>query len=364
MIEPNLLERVKSQLAQSGAALSDLEITQALRNSGALESGAELISLAREIKSILVGYGPLETVMQRKDLTDVLIHGDGRVFIDSAAGMSYFGKVFSDGASVRSFAQRLALQAGRRLDDAHPWVDAKLSDGNRLHAILPPIAVGGAQISIRIPSHTPFTFCQLADQGCLSSSAAADLTEVIENRESFLVIGGTGAGKTSLLASMLSTISESDRLLVVEENTELKISHPHLVQLEAKPATADGAGAVSLQDLVRQTLRMRPDRIVIGEIRGVEVLDLLIAINTGHTGSAATLHANSATEVINRISALGFLAGIDSRLSREWLLSGISTIIEISKVSGKRVVTSLARADEISGNYEIVSNYQSKLRAA
>lgn len=365
MVNEKLLERVKSQLATAGTALTEIEISQALRNSGALESGPELIALARSIRSTLVGYGPLETIMQRSDITDVLIHGDGRVFIDSAVGMTFVGKLFSDATSVRSYAQRLAMQAGRRLDDAHPYVDAKLADGNRMHALLPPVAVGGPQISIRIPSRKPFSFSELIAQQCLTVAAAADLAELITNRDSFLVIGATGAGKTSLLASMLALVAPTERLVVVEESTELRIDHPHLVQLEAKPATADGVGAIGMAELVRQTLRMRPDRIIIGEIRGAEVLDLLLAMNTGHTGSAATLHANSAVEVPARIAALGLLAGIAANLSIEWLLQGIPKIVQIKRISGQRVVTSISAVNQIKGCYEEIANYEpTSLRAA
>lgn len=365
MVNEKLLERVKSQLATSGSDLSDIEISQALRNSGALESGAELMSLARNIRSALVGYGPLEKIMQRTDITDVLIHGDGRVFIDSAAGMTFVGKLFNDATCVRSYAQRLAMQAGRRLDDAQPYVDAKLADGNRMHALLPPIAVGGPQLSIRIPNRKPFSFADLVTQQCLTLTAAADLTQLIANRDSFLIIGATGAGKTSLLASMLGEVSPTDRMVVVEESTELRIDHPHLVQLEAKPATADGVGAIGMSELVRQTLRMRPDRIVIGEIRGAEVHELLLAINTGHTGSAATLHANSAAEVPSRIAALGLIAGISPNLSTEWLLQGISKIVQIEKIAGQRVVTTIAEANQINGCYEAIAKYEPiTLRAA
>ena len=365
MVNEKLLERVKSQLATSGSDLTDIEISQALRNSGALVSGAELMSLARNIRSALVGYGPLEKIMQRTDITDVLIHGDGRVFIDSAAGMTFVGKLFNDATCVRSYAQRLAMQAGRRLDDAQPYVDAKLADGNRMHALLPPIAVGGPQLSIRIPNRKPFSFADLVTQQCLTLTAAADLTQLIANRDSFLIIGATGAGKTSLLASMLGEVSPTDRMVVVEESTELRIDHPHLVQLEAKPATADGVGAIGMSELVRQTLRMRPDRIVIGEIRGAEVHELLLAINTGHTGSAATLHANSAAEVPSRIAALGLIAGISPNLSTEWLLQGISKIVQIEKIAGQRVVTTIAEANQINGCYEAIAKYEPiTLRAA
>jgi len=364
MLTNQLLDRVKEQLATTGAGLSEIEISQALRNSGALQSGGELIALARDIRSQLVGYGPLEQVMQQPNLTDVLVHGDGRVYTDSAAGLELVGKLFADATSVRSFAQRLALQAKRRLDDAHPWVDAKLADGNRMHALLPPIAVNGPQISIRIPAKSPLSFEQLIAAGSLSSTAATDLLQLIQSRSSFLVIGATGAGKTSLLASMLSRVAANERIIVVEENSELKINHPHLVQLEARPATAEGIGIITLQDLVRQTLRMRPDRIVIGEVRGSEVLDLLLALNTGHSGSAATLHANSAIEVPARITALGLLAGIEPNLSKEWLLHGISHIIQIQKTGTTRFVNSISQANLTTGSYEVVANYKSQLKVA
>jgi len=364
-VNAQLLERVKAQLVLSNSELTEVEISQALRSCGALESGNDLLLLAKQIKSLLVGYGPLEEIMKRKDITDVLIHGDGRVFIDSTSGLTFAGKFFTDAVSVRKYAQRLAMQAGRRLDDAHPWVDAKLSDGNRLHALLPPIAVGGAQISIRVPCRNPFTLSELLERNCLTQKAADDLMAIVSSQESFLIIGGTGAGKTSLLASLLSIVDSNQRLVVIEEHSELQINHPHLVQLEAKPSSAEGVGAIGLPELVRQTLRMRPDRIIIGEIRGVEILDLLIAINTGHSGSAATLHANSPEEVINRVQALGFLAGADPKLTKEWLLQGIAKIVEIKRIDQHRFVSAIAMANRDLGKYEIINQYQpSKLRVA
>jgi pilus assembly protein CpaF len=365
MLSYQLLEKVKEQLISNTGVITEIEIAQALRTAGALESGPDLLELAKQVKSQLVGYGPLEELMRQDGITDLLIHGDGRVFIDGINGMHFVGKLFSDSVAVRRYAQRLSIQAGRRLDDAHPWVDAKLGDGNRLHALLPPISVGGPQISIRVPSRRPFSILELVESGCLTPGAANDLQEIISNQESFIIIGGTGAGKTSLLASLLSIVDTNQRIVAVEEHSELSINHPHFVQLEARPATAEGVGFIGMPELVRQTLRMRPDRIVVGEVRGAEVLDLLLAINTGHRGSAATLHANSSTEVISRIQGLGFLAGVQPETTKEWLLHGISKIIEIKRFGNKRFVTAVAAANSNLGRYQIECEYHSsEARAA
>lgn len=367
MIPTGLIEKVREHLIAHSADISDVEITKALRSVGSLESGSELLQIANKIKSQLIGYGPLEEVMQLPGLTDVLVHGDGRVFIEFGNGLEFTGKLFESAQLVRLFAQRLALQAKRRLDDSQPWVDAQLRDGVRLHALLAPIAVNGPQVSLRIPAKETLTLEHLVQVGSIPGWAQKHLVDLVINRESFLVIGGTGAGKTTILSALLSLVDPVERIITVEENAELRISHPHVVSLESRPATSEGVGKVNMQELLRQTLRMRPDRVVVGEVRGAEVLDLLTALNTGHQGSAATLHANSALEVPQRISALGLLAGLAPELSAQWLLYGVNAVILVEKIQTKRVIKGIWRADLENLQYKLsvdFSNNENRLAIA
>ncbi|CAM5674721.1 hypothetical protein SALBM311S_00132 [Streptomyces alboniger] len=204
---------------------------------------------------------------------------------------------FTDAAAVRRLAQRLAAVAGRRLDDARPWVDARLPDGTRLHAVLPPVAVGCACLSLRVVRPRAFTLDELVAAGTVPPGGDRVLRALIDARLSFLISGGTGSGKTTLLSALLGLVGPDERIVLAEDSAELRPEHPHVVRLESRPANQEGAGLVTLQDLVRQALRMRPDRLVVGEVRGPEVVHLLAALNTGHEGGCGTVHANAAADV-------------------------------------------------------------------
>jgi pilus assembly protein CpaF len=247
--------------------------------------------------------------------------------------------LFHDEDHVRRIAVRLASWAGRRLDEASPYVDARLPDGARLHCVIPPISTDGTCVSLRIPRRTGFSLDELQERGTVDEVSAAVLRDLVARRASFLVTGGTGTGKTTALGALLALVPHNERIVLVEDTAELQPRHPHVVRLQSRPANVEGAGQVTMRDLVRQSLRMRPDRVVVGEVRGPEVIDLLMALNTGHEGGCGTVHANSPQDLPARIEALGLTAGVDRSAVHALLASAVDAVVHIARgPGGARVV--------------------------
>jgi pilus assembly protein CpaF len=250
---------------------------------------------------------------------------------------------FADDGAFRRLAQRLAAGAGRRLDDASPYVDLRLADGSRFHAVLSPIARPGTTISLRVPRRRAFTLAELEATGTVPAEGVRLLRMIVERRLAFLVSGGTGSGKTTLLNALLSVADPCDRLVLVEDTTELRPDHPHVVGLEARPANVEGAGLVDLRTLVRQALRMRPDRLVVGEVRGAEVVDLLAALNTGHEGGCGTVHANSAADVPARLEGLALAAGMPIPAVHSQMAAALEVVVHCARDgNGRRRVGEIA----------------------
>lgn len=287
--EAGLLDAVRRHLAEEGAEPTEARVAQALREQGRMLGGAEVLRTAARLRSEIAGAGPLEPLLADPQVTDVLVSAPDRVWIDRGAGLELSGVRFADAEAVRGLARRLASVAGRRLDDARPWVDARLPDGTRLHAVLPPVAVGCTCLSLRVVRPRAFTLAELVTAGTLPPGGDRLLAALVEARLSFLISGGTGSGKTTLLSALLGLVGPAERIVLAEDSAELRPDHPHVVRLETRPANQEGRGAVALDDLVRQALRMRPDRLVVGEVRGAEVLHLLAALNTGHQGACSGL---------------------------------------------------------------------------
>lgn len=283
-----LLDAVRLRLAESGLEPTPARVAEALRREGRLLGDAEVLGAADRLRSELTGAGPLEPLLAAPDVTDVLVTAPDRVWVDRGAGLERTGVAFPDAAAVRRLAQRLAAIAGRRLDDARPWVDARLPDGTRLHAVLPPVAVGSTCLSLRVVRPRAFSLDELVAAGTVPPGGQRLLRAVLAARLSFVISGGTGSGKTTLLSTLLGLVAPDERIVLTEDSAELRPDHPHVVRLESRPANQEGTGQVTLRDLVRQALRMRPDRLVVGEVRGAEVLDLLAALNTGHEGGCGT----------------------------------------------------------------------------
>ncbi|MER7400717.1 TadA family conjugal transfer-associated ATPase [Streptomyces sp. NPDC000151] len=324
-----LLEAVRLRLARAGAEPTPARVAVALREEGRLLGDAEVLGVVAALRSEMVGSGPLEPLLAAPEVTDVLVTAPDEVWVDRGGGLRRTDVRFPDAAAVRRLAQRLAAVAGRRLDDAHPWVDARLPDGTRLHAVLPPVAVGSTCLSLRVLRPKAFTLEELVAAGTVPPGGDRLLRSVLAARLSFLVSGGTGSGKTTLLSALLGLVGRDERIVLAEDSAELRPDHPHVVRLEARPANQEGVGLVTLRDLVRQALRMRPDRLVVGEVRGPEVTELLAALNTGHEGGCGTVHANAAADVPARLEALGSTAGLDRAALHSQLAAALSVVLHL-----------------------------------
>ncbi|MFL6171853.1 MAG: TadA family conjugal transfer-associated ATPase [Marmoricola sp.] len=330
-LPPDLLLAVRDRLAMDGAQVTPQRVAQALREDGRPIGDAQVLAVHDALRRDVLGAGPLEDLIALPGVTDVLVNGPGQVWIDRGDGLEPTAVHFPDDDAVRRLAQRLAASAGRRLDDASPYVDLRLPDGTRFHAVLAPLARPGTSVSLRIPRSRAFDLDGLVGARMTSERGAALLARIVERRCAFLVSGGTGSGKTTLLNTLLGMVDPRERLVLVEDASELRPEHPHVVALEARPANIEGAGAITLQALVRQALRMRPDRLVVGEVRGAEVVDLLAAMNTGHEGGCGTLHANSPVAVPPRIETLALAAGLNREAAQSMLAAAVDVVIHVER---------------------------------
>ncbi|MEU2559440.1 TadA family conjugal transfer-associated ATPase [Streptomyces longispororuber] len=339
VVGARMLDGVRQWLAASGTEPTPARVAEALRAQARVLGDAEVLGAAEQLRSELVGAGPLEPLLTDPSVTDVLVSAPDRVWVDRGGGLELTDVTFGDAAAVRRLAQRLAAVAGRRLDDARPWVDARLPDGTRLHAVLPPVAVGSACLSLRVVRPRAFTLAELTEAGTVPPGGERFLRALLDARLSYVISGGTGSGKTTLLSTLLGLVGPGERIVLAEDSAELRPEHPHVVRLETRPANQEGAGFVGLDDLVRQALRMRPDRLVVGEVRGAEVVHLLAALNTGHEGGCGTVHANAAADVPARLEALGTAAGLDRAALHSQVAAALSVVIHLVRDrSGRRRV--------------------------
>jgi pilus assembly protein CpaF len=335
-VPEDVLVAVRDQLARDGGELTPQRVAGALRESGRPVGDATVLAVHDVLRRDVLGAGPLDPLLTLPGVTDVLVNGAGQVWLDRGAGLERTDLSFPDDDAVRRLAQRLAAAGGRRLDDASPYVDLRLADGTRFHAVLAPIARPGTVISLRVPRRRVFSLDDLESAGALSTEGSALLRRIVGRRLAFLVSGGTGSGKTTLLNALLTLCDPDERLVLVEDSSELRPEHPHVVALEARPPNIEGTGEVTVRTLVRQALRMRPDRLVVGEVRGGEVVDLLAAMNTGHEGGCGTLHANSAADVPNRVASLAMAAGLPRDAALNQLASAVDLVLHLHRPSGGR----------------------------
>jgi pilus assembly protein CpaF len=329
----SLLGRVRHRLAADGGVASDADVRRALDAEPALVADdAQLASLRRLLSAELGGAGPLEPLLTDPAVTDVLVNGPSEVWVDRGGGLARAAAGFADESEVRALAQRLAAAAGR-LDDGAPFADAKLPDGTRFHAVLPPLTQA-TTISLRTLRRRLLGLTELTAAGLFSPPVAELLRLVVRARLAFVISGGTGTGKTTLLGALLSEADPRERIVIVEDAPELAPRHPHVVRMAGRPPNIEGAGEVGAVLLVRQALRMRPDRVVVGEFRGGEAMDLLAALNTGHEGGAATIHANSAAAVPARFEALGALAGARRSAVHSQLHAAVDVVLHLRRDPG------------------------------
>jgi pilus assembly protein CpaF len=332
-----IVDRIRRGQGPDSAAVTDVAVADAARlGDGGVESARS--ALASEV----LGLGPLEACVADPDVTDVLVNGDGSVWLDRGNGGVQRADLDLEPPAARRLAVRLAGLAGRRLDESQAWVDGLLPNGIRLHAILPPLVDGGAHVSLRVPRASAVGLAALRARGMFDGAVEELLRALVRGRCSFVVSGGTGCGKTTLLAAMLAEVPEAERIVVVEDVRELAVAHPHVVRLQGRGPNIEGQGAVRLVDLVRQALRMRPDRLVVGEVRGAEVREMLAALNTGHEGGCGTLHANAPEDVPRRFDALGALAAMPRDAVQTQLSSAVQAVVHVERGVGGRRVASLS----------------------
>ncbi len=341
-----IAEEVRGRLA--GASEPDararlaVEVQAVAARHGSLLGVEDLEATTQAVRAQLWGLGPLEALVTDPDVTDVLVNGPDSVHVDRGAGLERVDVDLGDEGHVRAMAVRLATTGGRRLDEACPWVDVRLPGGVRLHAVLPPVVVGGTHLSLRVIRSRGRSLSDLAAVSTFPAAWHPVLRGLVAERVAFLVSGGTGAGKTTLLSALLSVCPPSERLVLVEDVAELVPDHPHVVRLESRHANVEGRGAATLQDLLRQALRMRPDRLVVGECRGAEVRELLAALNTGHAGGCGTVHANSPVEVPARLEALAALAGMSPQATRAQAAAGLDALVHVTREGPLRRVSQIA----------------------
>ncbi len=336
-VPADLLDRVRERLARDASPLTPQVVAAALREHGRPVGDATVLAVHDALHRDVVGAGPLEPLLRAEGVTDVLVNGPEQVWMDRGAGLELTGVCFEGDQAVRRLAQRLAASGGRRLDDASPYVDLRLPDGSRFHAVLAPVSRPGTLISLRVPRQRVFSLAELVEAGTVPAAGSDLLEQVVGSRLAFLVSGGTGSGKTTLLNALLSLVGEGERVVLVEDASELRPAHGHVVALEARPPNIEGAGEVTLRTLVRQALRMRPDRLVVGEVRGAEIVDMLSAMNTGHEGGCATIHANSAGDVPSRVEGLALAAGLGREAAHSQLLSAVDVVVHLQRdATGRR----------------------------
>ncbi|WP_082520944.1 TadA family conjugal transfer-associated ATPase [Rhodococcus sp. Leaf278] len=338
VVTADLLDRVRDRLAASADAPVPATVAAAIRaEAGGVIGDTDMLAALRVLQTELTGAGPLEPLLSEPGVTDVLVTAPDQVWIDRGRGLERTGVRFVDEAAVRRLAQRLALSAGRRLDDAQPWVDGRLPGvgrdvfGVRLHAVLAPVASGGTCVSLRVLRPATQGLAALRASGAVTEDGYELLRRIVLGRLAFLVVGGTGAGKTTLLSALLGEVDPAERIVCVEDAAELAPAHPHVVRLVARAPNVEGVGEVSVRQLVRQALRMRPDRLVVGEVRGAEVIDLMTALNTGHDGGAGTIHANSPAEVPARLEALAALGGMGRDALHSQLAAAVQVVLHVHR---------------------------------
>jgi pilus assembly protein CpaF len=349
---PALVDRVRERLASAGGEISAAVVAAAVRaEAGGVVSDVDVLSALRMLQQEFTGAGPLEPLLRDPGTTDVLVTAPDSVWVDRGDGLIRADVRFTDEASVRRLAQRLALAAGRRLDDASPYVDALLpGSGVRLHAVLAPIAADGTCLSLRTLRPAAHDLATLRRLGTVDETGWRLLRAIVSARLAFLISGGTASGKTTLLSALIGCVPHDERVICVEDAEELRPAHPHVVRLVSRPPNIEGAGEVVLRDLVRQALRMRPDRLIVGEVRGAEVCDLLAALNTGHEGGAGTVHANSTREVPARMEALAALGGMSRAALHSQLAAAVQVLLHVVRAEcGARRLAAVAVLERTDG---------------
>ncbi|MFZ4396623.1 MAG: ATPase, T2SS/T4P/T4SS family [Kiritimatiellia bacterium] len=334
-------------------------VIEEVRTRQRLPPGIDPVRLAEEICNEALRLGPLEEFLADESVTEVMVNGPHQIFVERNGRLELTGQDFMDESSVQAIIERIVAPIGRRIDESQPYVDARLPDGSRVNAIIPPLSLSGPCITIRKFSKRAFTDEDFIRFQTWTEDMTKFLRICVQLRKNIIVSGGTGSGKTSLLNVLGSYLPPNERILTIEDAAELRLNQPHVIRLEARPPNIEGRGAITIRDLVRNALRMRPDRIIVGECRGGEALDMLQAMNTGHDGSLTTVHANSPRDVISRIETMVLMSGLElpSRAIREQIASALDLIVHESRLSdGSRKVTNISEIVGIEGSQIVMQD--------
>ncbi|MEZ5687561.1 MAG: CpaF family protein [Caenibius sp.] len=315
-------------------------------------NGREKAELLEDVLDELLGLGPLEPLLQDESITDILVNGAHTVFVERGGLLERVPTQFKDERHLVRIIQKIVSAVGRRVDESQPYVDARLADGSRVHAIVPPLAIDGSLLSIRKFAKKRIGIDRLIELGSVPTQIAQVMRAVVGARRNVLISGGTGSGKTTLLNAMSSFIDEGERIVTIEDSAELQLQQEHVARLETRPANIEGTGEVTQRDLVKNALRMRPDRIIVGEVRAGEAFDMLQAMNTGHDGSMTTVHANNPRDSLSRIEQMVGMSGIDisARSARAQIASAINVVVQVGRLAdGRRKVLSLSELTGMEG---------------
>jgi pilus assembly protein CpaF len=320
---------------QLGAQIRSVAAQLCRLRSGLLDQPTQQRMLD-ELMDEIFGLGPLERLMRDPSVDDILVNGPHEVYVERRGRLEQTAVVFADDQHLMRVIRRVVARIGRRIDEVTPMVDARLPDGSRLNAIVPPLALKGPTLSIRRFGARPLDCDDLVSNRSVQPEMFAFLTGAVQSRLSMLIAGGTGAGKTTMLNALSASIPNDERLVTIEDSAELKLQHKHVIQLETRVANTEGAGEVSQRDLLRNSLRMRPDRILVGEVRGAEALDMLQAMNTGHEGSLTTIHANDTRDALTRLEMMVAMAGFELPVPvvRQYIASGIKIVVQLARLKG------------------------------
>ena len=328
-------------------------VTVGLREEGRALRGEDLKTLVEELMHEVLGLGPLEPLLADPTVNDILVNGHNQVYVERSGMLEKSSTRFRDERHLLRIIDKIVSRVGRRIDESQPWVDARLEDGSRVNALVRPCAVDGPSLSIRKFSKVPLTMEKLIENGALDKSAAALLKGLVDARLNILISGGTGSGKTTMLNAFSSFISERERIVTIEDAAELQLQQDHVLRMETRSASPNGTGAVHQRDLVRNALRMRPDRIIVGEVRGSEAFDMLQAMNTGHDGSMTTVHANTPRDALSRIEQMVQMGGMELPHSaiRATIASAIHFVVQLARLSdGSRRITAISEITGMEGD--------------